>query len=52
MDGAHRMSPPGRASKNAGWRFVWSDVGPEPAARLRRMAELYERPGPAPLDLP
>ena len=43
LDGAHRMNFPGRAEGNWAWRFDWASVPGDAAARLRRMAELYER---------
>jgi 4-alpha-glucanotransferase len=43
LDGAHRMNFPGRADGNWAWRFTWTDVPADAAARLRRMAELYDR---------
>jgi len=45
LSGAHRMNFPGIGRGNWGWRFTWADVGPEPAAGLRRMAGLYRRLG-------
>jgi 4-alpha-glucanotransferase len=41
----HRMNLPGTATGNWSWRFDWSQVGPWPAAALRRMAALYGRAG-------
>ena len=43
LGGEHRMNMPGTARGNWSWRFTWSQVGPWPAAGLRRMAELYGR---------
>ncbi len=43
LGGEHRMNLPGTASGNWSWRFTWSQVGPWPAAALRRLAELYGR---------
>jgi 4-alpha-glucanotransferase len=39
----HRMNVPGKGHGNWGWRFTWSDVQREHAARLLQMAELYGR---------
>jgi len=43
LGGEHRMNLPGTATGNWSWRFEWSQVGPWPAAELRRMARLYGR---------
>ncbi len=43
LDGAHRMNFPGRAEGNWAWRFAWADVPGDASARLRRLAELYDR---------
>jgi 4-alpha-glucanotransferase len=45
LGGEHRMNLPGTGEGNWGWRFDWSDVGPEPARRLRALTELYGRLG-------
>jgi 4-alpha-glucanotransferase len=37
------MNRPGTAEGNWAWRFDWPLVAPDTAARLRRMAALYER---------
>ncbi|BDI03586.1 4-alpha-glucanotransferase [Sphaerotilus microaerophilus] len=39
----HRMNFPGTPTGNWSWRFTWDQVPGEAAARLRRMAQLYER---------
>lgn len=39
----HRMNIPGTPRGNWGWRFDWPMMPPEAAARLRRLAELYDR---------
>jgi len=46
LGSAHRMNTPG-ATGCWTWRFDWSQVGPEPARRLERLAALYGR---APFD--
>ncbi|MDZ5461645.1 4-alpha-glucanotransferase [Azohydromonas lata] len=43
LDGTHRMNRPGTPQGNWAWRFDWSLVAPDTAARLRRMAQLYGR---------
>ncbi len=43
LDGRHRMNFPGKGEGNWAWRFDWTQVPPEAAQRLRRMAQLYER---------
>jgi 4-alpha-glucanotransferase len=43
LDGAHRMNFPGQREGWWRWRFEWAQMPGEAAARLRRMAELYER---------
>ena len=43
LDGTHRMNQPGVGEGNWVWRFQWSQVGPEPAQRLRHLARLYDR---------
>ena len=45
LDGSHRMNLPGSGEGNWGWRFAWSQVGPEPGHRLAAMARLYQRDG-------
>jgi 4-alpha-glucanotransferase len=37
------MNFPGTPTGNWSWRFTWDQVPGEAAARLRRMAQLYER---------
>ena len=39
----HRMNVPGEGRGNWGWRFTWSDVGPDRAARLLTLTRLYGR---------
>ena len=39
----HRMNVPGEGRGNWGWRFAWSDVGSDRAARLLALARLYGR---------
>jgi 4-alpha-glucanotransferase len=39
----HRMNFPGTPEGNWAWRFRWDQVPTDAAARLRRLAELYER---------
>lgn len=39
----HRMNVPGKAEGNWSWRFDWPMVGPDAAARLRGLCELYGR---------
>ena len=39
----HRMNFPGQGTGHWGWRFDWSQVLPEHAARLRQLAALYGR---------
>jgi 4-alpha-glucanotransferase len=43
LSAEHRMNRPGTADGNWAWRFDWSLVPPDAAARLRRMAALYGR---------
>ncbi|NML16026.1 4-alpha-glucanotransferase [Azohydromonas caseinilytica] len=43
LDGTHRMNRPGTATGNWAWRFDWTMVPGDTAARLRRMAALYGR---------
>jgi 4-alpha-glucanotransferase len=43
LDDRHRMNLPGTPTGNWGWRFRWEQVPGDAAARLRRMAELYDR---------
>ncbi|MGD2081501.1 MAG: 4-alpha-glucanotransferase [Chromatiales bacterium] len=43
LDGDHRMNLPGTAADNWGWRFQWSEVDADLAARLHRMLRLYGR---------
>ena len=43
LDGAHRMNTPGTNSGNWHWRFAWSQLAPDSAARLRELAALYGR---------
>ena len=43
VDGTHRMNQPGVGEGNWVWRFQWSQVGPEPAQRLRHLAHLCDR---------
>ena len=38
-----RMNLPGQASGYWTWRFDWSQVGPEPAQRLKHLGQLYGR---------
>ena len=45
LSGEHRMNFPGKSEGYWAWRFSWAQVGPQHAARLRRMCELYERNG-------
>jgi 4-alpha-glucanotransferase len=39
----HRMNFPGTATGNWGWRYTWSMMPPDAAARLRRYGQLYGR---------
>ena len=39
----HRMNRPGTSEGNWAWRFEWSQLGAEAAARLQRLTELYGR---------
>lgn len=41
----HRMNFPGKSEGYWEWRFAWSQVLPEHAARLARWAQLYGRDG-------
>lgn len=46
LDGAHRMNVPGTTEGNWRWRFGWSQVPADLAARLAHMVRLYGRDGP------
>lgn len=39
----HRMNTPGTTQGNWQWRFVWDQVAPELAVRMRRAIEMYGR---------
>jgi 4-alpha-glucanotransferase len=43
LSAEHRMNVPGTGEGNWTWRFRWTQVGPEHACRLHRMAQLYGR---------
>ena len=43
LDARHRMNTPGQPDGCWTWRFVWSDVGDEPARRLAAMARAHGR---------
>jgi 4-alpha-glucanotransferase len=45
LDGSHRMNFPGKPEGNWSWRFAWADVPNDTATRLRRLSQLYQRPG-------
>lgn len=43
LDGEHRMNTPGTAVGNWTWRFSWSQVAPDLASQLHRLASIYGR---------
>ena len=43
LDGEHRMNTPGTTAGNWRWRFEWSQVPDELAAKLREWNQLYGR---------
>jgi 4-alpha-glucanotransferase len=45
LGGAHRMNLPGRGEGYWAWRFAWSQVQPQHAARLAHLGRLYRRDG-------
>ncbi len=52
LDGSHRMNLPGTGEGNWRWRFQWSALRPEHAARLYRLCARYERLPPTPTAEP
>jgi 4-alpha-glucanotransferase len=45
LDGAHRMNMPGDGNGNWEWRFQWSEIEPQYAARLAHLCKLFGRDG-------
>lgn len=43
MGSEHRMNTPGTTEGNWRWRFSWSQVAPDLAARVRRLGQIYGR---------
>lgn len=48
LGGEHRMNSPGQESSNWRWGFLWDDVDPGTAERLKHLASLYGRIPAAP----
>lgn len=46
LDGAHRMNTPGVAQGCWQWRFVWTQVPPDPARRLAELTQAHGRNQP------
>lgn len=52
LGGEHRMNRPGTTAGNWLWRFEWAQVTDDSVARLRHLADLYERNPDAPAATP
>lgn len=45
LDGGHRMNTPGTTDKNWVWTFLWDQVDPTLAGRIRQLLTIYHRLG-------
>jgi len=45
LDGGHRMNMPGTTDKNWVWTFLWDQVDPTLAGRIRQLLTIYHRLG-------
>ncbi|OZY83164.1 4-alpha-glucanotransferase [Cellvibrio mixtus] len=45
LDGGHRMNMPGTTDKNWVWTFLWDQVDPALAGRVRQLLAIYHRVG-------
>lgn len=45
LDGGHRMNMPGTTDKNWVWTFLWDQVDPTLAGRVRQLLTIYHRLG-------